>query len=149
MSAEQKETYLEGLKKGVVFVIFDDYNHILLELRKDGKYRGLIIIPGGGVEKGEGVLTATYREIKEETGISAKNIVNIGVVQTEEKGLIHKRHIFVVFPNDYSNQTVRNLEEESVYLWASIANARKICKHPITVQALDLVEELLKRRKNG
>lgn len=62
-------------RKGVSAIILNNKNQLLLVnlMSFDKKY---FAIPGGGVEKGESIEQAVYREIKEELGIS-KNLLNL------------------------------------------------------------------------
>jgi 8-oxo-dGTP pyrophosphatase MutT (NUDIX family) len=55
-----------GVRASVSAVIFDRQRRLLLQQRSDGGQWGL---PGGSVEVGESVATATLREVHEETGL--------------------------------------------------------------------------------
>lgn len=58
-----------------IIAIFDNScNNILMCKRKKNPYKGLYNLVGGKIEEGEDGLSAAYRELKEETGISREEI---------------------------------------------------------------------------
>lgn len=57
---------------GIYGVILNDGN-ILLIKKSRGPYKGKLDLPGGKLEHGEDLLNGLAREIKEETGLTAKN----------------------------------------------------------------------------
>ncbi len=62
-------------KLNVVVVYNKDEDKILMCERKKEPFKGLLNLVGGKVEKGEDKLSAAYRELEEETGISTKDII--------------------------------------------------------------------------
>ncbi len=67
---------------GVVGIIFDDENRVLLAHRRD---YDLWNFPGGGLESGESPEAAVIREIKEETGFDAEIVKLLGVYTKTDK----------------------------------------------------------------
>ena len=67
----------EGINKIVVgAVITNENGKILLMKRKDDDFMGGILeIPGGNAEKGEGIYEVLAREIKEETNLDLKKVM--------------------------------------------------------------------------
>ncbi len=58
-----------------VIAAFDrNTEHILMCKRRKNPYKGLYNLVGGKIEDGEDGLSAAYRELEEETGISKKDI---------------------------------------------------------------------------
>ena len=51
-----------------------DRSKVLMLLRQENPYLGLYNFPGGKVEKNETILESCYRELAEETGITANQI---------------------------------------------------------------------------
>lgn len=72
MSSIQKKLHL-----GIYGLI--EKNHNILLIRKSrGPYKGLLDLPGGRFLHGEQLFEALTREIREETGIEAKNYSFLG-----------------------------------------------------------------------
>jgi ADP-ribose pyrophosphatase YjhB (NUDIX family)/predicted DNA-binding protein YlxM (UPF0122 family) len=66
------EQYYKG--QGVGLVVTNDSGHILVGMGDDGKWQ----TPGGHVDPGEDFIQAAKRELKEETGLDAANLSEIG-----------------------------------------------------------------------
>ena len=141
---EREKNHEVSSKKGVIFAVFDSYNHILLELRNENgdKHKGFILVPGGKVKKGESFSEAVFRELDEELGICPQKVKKIGEVVTQEGSVTNTRCVFVLQAEDYQGQEVKNREYRNIYLWASVDKARLVCKHPITTQVLDMIDSL-------
>jgi 8-oxo-dGTP diphosphatase len=58
----------------VVFTILDGQLQVLLVKRKNPPFQGMWAIPGGFVGIDEGLETAAYRELREETGVSGEDV---------------------------------------------------------------------------
>ena len=66
---------------GATTLVFNDKNELLLNLRSDTNTWG---IPGGSMELYETIEETAIRELKEETGISAKQLELVTVLSGEE-----------------------------------------------------------------
>ena len=63
------------MKRYNVIVLYDrDKKKLLMCRREKDPYKGLLNFVGGKVEKGEDDLSAAYRELSEETGISRSEV---------------------------------------------------------------------------
>ena len=134
-------------KRGVIFVIFNEFGQILLELRRQRRdpFRGFFLIPGGGIEPGENVESTTIREVKEECSIDVQKLQKIGEISTlEGNGYTNTRDLVVI--ESYLGGVI-NVENKNIHLWASPQKARLICKHPVTIEALDKLDRYLSTRK--
>jgi 8-oxo-dGTP diphosphatase len=60
-------------------VVFDSAGRLLLIKRKSPPFQGCYALPGGFVEYGETVEEAAHRELKEETGVTAKTQHLVGI----------------------------------------------------------------------
>ena len=139
MSLERREKLKKG-KSGVVFAIFQN-GEILLEERLDPKkeYYGYTIIPGGGIERGESVWHTLEREIEEECGCLHKASVYLSSHTQRDGNSTHERHLFLV---THVTGEINNIETEKCrHLWATLVEARYICKHPDTQEFLDVIED--------
>ncbi|MBR1599369.1 MAG: NUDIX hydrolase [Lachnospiraceae bacterium] len=87
--------YIDHDREIVRAIVFDDYGYyyFVRAIRDDdfGKAE-LIETSGGGVEKGEDLLAAIKRELKEELGAEVEIICKIGVV-SDYYNLIHRHNI--------------------------------------------------------
>jgi 8-oxo-dGTP diphosphatase len=59
--------------------VFDSAGRLLLIKRKSPPFQGCYALPGGFVEYGETVEEAARRELKEETGVTAKTQHLVGI----------------------------------------------------------------------
>ena len=74
------------MKKLNVIIVYDkDQSKILMCKREKEPYKGMFNLVGGKVEENENELHAAYRELEEETGITAKDINLVNVMNFEYK----------------------------------------------------------------
>lgn len=87
--------YTDHDREIVRAIVFDEEGYfyfVRAERDDDFGKATLIETSGGGVEKGEDLLTAIERELKEELGASVKVLYKIGVV-SDYYNLIHRHNI--------------------------------------------------------
>ncbi len=77
------------LMPGVAMVIENDQQEILLGKRTDNQDWCVF---GGGCELGDSVLTTMHKELKEETGLTAKDYVAFGIMSDPEQSYIKLDH---------------------------------------------------------
>lgn len=136
---ERKEINEE---RGVIFVLYDG-NKIQLEerIKKEDRFYGYTIVPGGKVEFGETLQAALIREVNEEYGVAVLKNKELGTVQDiEESGRVCIRHVYLVsqWEGNLSNPEGKNKHTE-----ATFQQARIICKNDISQRILNLVEKNL------
>lgn len=66
-------------------VVFDGAGRLLLIKRKSPPFQGCYALPGGFVEYGETVEEAAHRELKEETGVTAKTQHLVGIYSQADR----------------------------------------------------------------
>ena len=75
LKALQKELKKDGVQKiAVGAVIFRRRSVLLLKRREDDSMGGIVELPSGGVDAGEGVMEALRRETAEETGLKIVSV---------------------------------------------------------------------------
>lgn len=90
-----------------VFAICFNEDKVLLAKRRD---RDMWNLPGGRVEKGEGLVDALKREIKEETGAEIQNIISSRSYLNNEKMDLVVAFLVNLFPFEF----VPNPEAEQI-----------------------------------
>jgi 8-oxo-dGTP diphosphatase len=102
-------------KVGVGVIVIKD-GKILLGKRKNAHGEGSWCFPGGHLEFNEGIEDCAIREVKEETGISIKNIrkgpFTNDIFRKEEK---HYVTLYVI--SDYAYGKVKVMEKDKCEKW--------------------------------
>lgn len=102
----------EFVELTVLCMVYDDHK-ILLQNRVKNDWKGYIF-PGGHVEKGESFVEATIREIKEETGLTVKNLQLCGIKQFP---IDHGRYIVLLYKtNQYEGHLISSQEGEMKWI---------------------------------
>lgn len=91
-------------------------------------------LPGGGVEKGEDVLTALRREVLEETGCTCDEIQQLGTIYENRASLDYTQvnHYFVVTTNKVgqSRLTEAELANNTVVQWHIFEEMKRLISEP-------------------
>lgn len=134
----QKESH------SVVFALVKDGLILVEERLEPGKWQGLTIIPGGHVESGETLVEAMIREVQdEEIGVTPTKFSLLGSVTAVDEGLTLKiKHIFLI--KEWSGE-IRNIEGRNKQILIPLDEAIKICTHPVSQLALQMVSNNLSR----
>lgn len=102
----------EFVELTVLCMVYDDHK-ILLQNRVINDWKGYTF-PGGHVEKGESFVEATIREIKEETGLTVKNLQLCGIKQFP---IDHGRYIVLLYKtNQYEGHLISSQEGEMKWI---------------------------------
>ena len=135
-----EQAHADRIDRLVVGVIVQVGERVLLLERPAGDFLGgLYELPGGQVEEGESLQSATVRELLEETGLVA--------MRTEEylghfdypssNGLLTRQFNFRVAVQD---ATQVHLMEHNAYLWVGRTNLAGL---PVSPEVLALLEKVL------
>lgn len=130
---------------GVIFILFDG-EKVQLEKRLRSKrgLGGFIIVPGGGIEKGETEEGALHREVFEEYGVAITFFKKLGVVINPiDESTVNNGNVYLVTNWVGELRDPEKDQQKSIHIEATIPEARALCKHPITQQILDLLEKEL------
>lgn len=111
---------------------------------------GFYSLPGGGIEEGEDPMEAVVREVLEETGCSAKELFELGIVSENRGRLDYTQlsHFFLVIANEEIQAprlTQAEIDEGTRVEWhtfegmkALISNATHVTDQRRFIQARDL-----------
>lgn len=142
-------------------LFFDQSNFVALGYVKETSGNNRYSMIGGGIDEGESVEDALYREALEEAGCKIKNVKEIGII--EERGIgSDKRGRFIrtnyCFLGDVDGEKIEPyFTEEDIndgfgLIWlpldTAILNLKKQVDTFITRKTLILLEEAKKLREN-
>ena len=88
-------TYTDHDRQIVRAIVFDDHGYLYFTRATRDDHFGkatLIETSGGGVERGEDLLSAIHRELREELGAEVEVVAKIGVV-SDYYNLIHRHNV--------------------------------------------------------
>ncbi len=109
------------IRDAVRIIIFDNENNIALY---GSQY---MLLPGGGIEENEDILTACIRECKEEIGCAIRNITNMGVSREIKSGklLIQNAHYFQAYIDGEKGIPITQQQNEidRKIIWVSLDEA--------------------------
>lgn len=106
------------IKIGVTAVIFDQQGRVLLTQRQDLRNW---VFPGGGVEEGESLNEAVFREVYEETGVKIKSERLVAVIIRE---ILFRRGVVFLFSAKKGGGREKRQRGEALSLkWISIPEA--------------------------
>lgn len=101
---------------GAIALVRDETGRVLLVRQRAGPFAGSWILPGGGVERDEGVVQAAARELREETGLTAGTAQVVAIYQTRSDP--PGRFDIVVFLFDVRASGTLNAERDSEVRWS-------------------------------
>lgn len=103
-------------EKSVAGVVLHE-GRVLLARHTYGAGKGMLIVPGGYVQRGESPEQAVTRELAEETGIAVKPVAVLGI-------RFNMHDWYVAFRAEYVSGTARSDgEENSEVLWLDAQDA--------------------------
>ena len=108
--------YIDHDRQIVRAIVFDDsgYFYFVRAVRNDDFGEATLIeTSGGGVEPGEDLRTAIYRELKEELGVNVEIVCKLGVVD-DYYNLIHRHNINNYYLCKVVSFGEKNLTEDEI-----------------------------------
>jgi 8-oxo-dGTP diphosphatase len=99
-----------------------------------------IAFPGGHVEFGEGIITSTIREIKEETGLDISNLKLCGIKDCYDFDKEKRYIVFLLYTSDFTGKLLSETDEGKVY-WQDIQTLRKLKLSPDFEEMIDIMLE--------
>lgn len=135
-----------------VVAITEDRRLILVEQYRHGTNRVTVEIPGGAVDEGEGPAAAAARELEEETGYRADDLVLIGMVHPNPAFLTNSCWTFLALGCRPDGATCPDASEEiTIRLVEPAAFTRlvdeRVIEHALVVTAHDHLERGIRRRE--
>jgi 8-oxo-dGTP pyrophosphatase MutT (NUDIX family) len=125
-------------------------NHQYLMLKRSDKNTFLPNIwqmVTGTVEENEKVVNTIIRELKEETGLDASEIIVIPRINTffmHTNDEICLCPVFLVFVKD---KTIKLSDEHSKFKWVNYTKAKKLIYWIDQIDSLDLIESIINNKK--
>lgn len=99
-------------------------NKVLVLNRAKGNWRG-IVFPGGHVEQGESIIDSTIREVREETGLTIKNLKACGIKNWYDEDKNLRYIVFQFKTSDFEGDLIESTHEGEVF-WTDKDNIRNL-----------------------
>lgn len=128
-----KETLLKGIIPGSIIIVYKGNSSYRKFLLTKAKHSSKITFPSGSIGWGENYEMAAIRELYEETGIKAKDIIDLPIQHTfKYKNILFKpksvQHIFV-----YKIKNAKNLKlysKETIWFgWEDEERVKELLSH--------------------
>ncbi len=118
-------------------IVGDNQLLVLIRAAHESFLPGYAEMPGGGVEEGESLFDALYRETKEETGLDIANVLAFagGFDYRNGTGELVRQFNVLVKPTSFS--IVLNPEEHSQFLWYPTERTDALLLTPKMEQSLE------------
>lgn len=109
---------------GVAGIVTDPNDRVLFVTPTRGPFAGYSVLPGGGIEPGERAEDALVREIREETGITVRGMVFVGLFEMIGRWANGSLHILVMvfratssepIPSGFRGDNVGNIRWATPY----------------------------------
>lgn len=150
---ETKET--DPIYVGVGAVVFRD-DDVLVIKRGKPPFKGQWSIPGGGVERGEPLIAAVHREVREETSLEIKVLQLLDVFEampTDAAGEIFRHTIMVDYVAEWTSGEPIAGDDAAAAEFVSVDEALKRVSWDLTRQAVaravEIREQIRLDLKNG
>ncbi len=122
---------------------------VLLIKKSRGAYKGMLDLPGGGIEYGEATIDTLTREFKEEVGINIKNATlktvktNYVVWNLDETHLEDLQHIGIIYDVEVDDAEISNIKTDADghdSLGACWYNINELKEEELTFLAKSIIE---------
>lgn len=130
---EEFEISEKKIRNAAKCYLINDDEILTIKYKDDNKKAGYYDIPGGKIEDGETAEQAAIRELKEETGITAKNLKNKGILKVEYPDRIFN---FKIFLSTEFNGEISPIEN-NISKWVKIEELLKEPKILSNIALLD------------
>lgn len=131
---------------GAVIYRYNERNEVRILLVKNHNGK-CWTFPKGHIESGENEEETAVREIKEETGLSVEIIPGFRRISTYRPyGKIRKTAVFFLARAEKSIVSMQQSEID-YYLWVSIDDALKMCRHENDIKTLKDVRYIINKQK--
>ncbi len=104
---------------GCYGIVYNDKKEVLLIKKSRGAYKGLLDLPGGGIEYKESAEDTLKREFQEEIGLSIKNynlktiITNYVLWNLDETHQEDLQHIAIIYDVELNNSDFERIKNEA------------------------------------
>lgn len=117
-------------------MIINEKGEVLVQNRVKKDWPG-INFPGGHIENNESIIESCIREIKEETNLDIKNLINCGYY---EWNIENARHLCILFKTyDYSGE-LKSSNEGNVFF----VNPKDFSNYKQAIDFIELYNQMIK-----
>lgn len=109
-------------------MIYDAKNNKVLVQDRVKSWKG-ISFPGGHIEDGEGIVEATIREIKEETGLTISNLEPCGIIYWYNNQTGDKYFVFNYRTSSYTGTLLEKTSEGKIF-WVDLNELKNLDLSP-------------------
>lgn len=112
---------------GVTVICINDKREILLQQEYSYPPNAMLYqFPGGKTEEGEKPETTVQRELLEESGLHAGELINLGWYYTNNRRTAEKMHVFLAQNTSIGEKRGGDLEEDITSQWMPIAEFKQM-----------------------
>ena len=121
----------------------DKIEYLLLKRSDDEVYPGIWSVAGGKIRENEKAYQGAYREMKEETGLSAKNFYALDAVNVFYEADDDMFHLTPVFLAETEDTDVVLSDEHTEFKWAEYEESYEDIHWTVWKNNLKLIDETL------
>ncbi len=122
----------------IIVPVMENGDFILVSQFRAGTNSDTLEFPGGALNSNEDSLSAAGRELEEETGAKAKEIIHIGVIDPNPAFMTNKCYVYAALGCAFTGSQNLDLFEDTQPVVVSEAKLKEMLKNGVFTQSMSL-----------